>query len=1401
MMESNSEMKIEKNMEPKLSYTRKEKFNDSFFIRKPIVNEVNSEKLKVNNDQTSFAFSYTQPHSMKANSTQVTNLNLTATEAGENINSYSTHPQNERVNYSPFTIHHSPHKKTAFMKRFLRNHFLIAITLVIANLFLASVASAQITSTATGGLWSAGTTWVGGVVPTAGQNVIIATTGTNQVDIQTTITQTGSVTVNNGARLTSTNNGPHTFGSLIINAGGLVTMNRALTVTGTTSISGTIIFGSTSTTARAMVFTGDVTLNAGAVWTEATNGSNGDNDTYSFGGNFTNNATTFTATNNAAAIHTFTGTAKTISGTTATAIPFLTINGTTTNNGTLTVSGALAGSSTLTQGNGSTLNIGGTSAITGLDASTVTNTVQYNATTGGQTVKAGTYYNLTLSNTSGTETAGGNLTVNNALTTTSGGTLNMGTNQLLGTLSTITNNGTIQTQNTSATPIPTGKTWGGTMQYNATTGGQTVMTGTYNNLTLSNTSGTETASGALTVNGTLITTGGGTLNMGANQLLGTISTITNGGTIQTQNISATPIPTGKTWGGTVQYNATTGGQTVMAGTYNNLTLSNTSSTQTASGALTVNGTLTTAGGGTLNMGTNQLLGTLSTITNGGTIQTQNTSATPIPTGKTWGGTVQYNATTGGQTVMAGTYSNLTLSNTSGTQTASGAVTVNGTLTTTGGGTLNMVTNQLLGTLSTISNGGTIQTQNTTATPIPTGKTWGGTVEYNATTGGQTVVAGTYSNLTLSNTSGTQTASGALTVNGTLITPANGILNMGANQLLGTLSTITNGGTIQTQNTSATPIPTGKTWSGTIQYNATTGGQTVMAGTYNNLTLSNTNNTQTASGDLTVNGTLTTTAGGTLNMVTNQLLGTLSTITNGGTIQTQNISATPIPTGRTWGGTVQFNAATGGQTVMAGTYNNLTLSNSSGTQTAENVLTINGALSMAGGSVLNLGTFSHTASSLSIAGIAQNSGTYGGSNTSGATYILPNHFSATSGLLTVGTSTCVPGTWLGTASTDWFDPANWCGGVPTSTTDVIIPSSTPSNNMPVIDVQDGVCRNITLGNGSSLTIIGSHSLTVSGSWTNNGGTFSANSSTVTFNGTSSQAINGTATSQTFYNLVVNSSATLSTGGSTTTLTVNDFTEAAGGFSAPATFNVNGNFLYTSGTFTPGANLNLKGNWTNNGSDLNLSTGTVTFNNTLANQNIDGSAATQSFNNITLAKASGTNVTVAILITGINVAGTFTFSTPNSGVFITNISTLFINNTLNTAIAGGGTNAYIDGPVRWTLPSNLSTNVTYTFPVGSVIFLPFALVNPTTGSGVVTAQVQAFNANAGGTVDATLNRYQHHRILAISYDGQFYQFFCYAWKSNRRRWSQRCCRFIHYPKRPIHVIRRNCEYKFHFQFEQH
>ncbi|OQA95593.1 MAG: Di-glucose binding within endoplasmic reticulum [Bacteroidetes bacterium ADurb.Bin217] len=377
---------------------------------------------------------------------------------------------------------------------------------------------------------------------------------------------------------------------------------------------------------------------------------------------------------------------------------------------TLTVSGNItvgynsSYQGTINMNSGGTLKIGGVLTLTASSYTFSTNsgnsgTVEYTATAGGQSIRPISYYNLTLSNTSGTNTATGNISVNGTLITTSGGTFAMSTYQLTGNLNTITNNGTISTQNTSNPAIPANKSWGGTIVFAKADGGQNVPSGsTFTNVTFSNTSGTNTAQGQIqyTGTGTFTTTSGGTLAMGSNSLsvynftnAGTITssstiainnTVNNTGTLTLSNNN--PLPTGKIWGGTVNYSNTSGNQTVAQGTYNNLTCSNTSNTNTINGNIVVNGTLTTTSGGTLSLSSSSynLSGTLSTITNNGTILIPNTNATPLPTGKTWGGKVKFDAS--GAIMVAGTYNNVDINN---NVTVSGAVSIGGVLNWTNNG--------------------------------------------------------------------------------------------------------------------------------------------------------------------------------------------------------------------------------------------------------------------------------------------------------------------------------------------------------------------------------------------------------------------------------------------------------------------------------------------------------------------------------------------------------------------------------------------------------------------------------------------------------------------------------------------------------------------------------------------
>jgi len=106
--------------------------------------------------------------------------------------------------------------------------------------------------------------------------------------------------------------------------------------------------------------------------------------------------------------------------------------------------------------------------------------------------------------------------------------------------------------------------------------------------------------------------------------------------------------------------------------------------------------------------------------------------------------------------------------------------------------------------------------------------------------------------------------------------------------------------------------------------------------------------------------------------------------------------------------------------------------------------------------------------------------------------------------------CVGVTWLGTFSSDWFDLRNWCGSVPASTSNVIIPAGTPFS--PSINANGAICQNLTIDSNASLTMNAgtTYTLSVTGDWTNNG-TFNAGAGKVKFSGTNSlQTIGGSST---------------------------------------------------------------------------------------------------------------------------------------------------------------------------------------------------------------------------------------------------------------------------------------------------
>lgn len=164
-------------------------------------------------------------------------------------------------------------------------------------------------------------------------------------------------------------------------------------------------------------------------------------------------------------------------------------------------------------------------------------------------------------------------------------------------------------------------------------------------------------------------------------------------------------------------------------------------------------------------------------------------------------------------------------------------------------------------------------------------------------------------------------------------------------------------------------------------------------------------------------------------------------------------------------------------------------------------------------------------------------------------------------VTLSVWTTGAGTWTGTTSSDWNTASNWCGGsVPTASTDVFIsPNSASVLNQPVIGTAGGICKNITINSGATVTISASNALEVKGNWTNNG-TFTPNSGTVSFTGsTAAQTIGGTGTNA-FNNLTINN------------------TYSGGGVKAASNITVNGilNLEAANPSATAGA-LDMASNW--------------------------------------------------------------------------------------------------------------------------------------------------------------------------------------------------------------------------------
>ena len=739
----------------------------------------------------------------------------------------------------------------------------------------------------------AGTTAIGGNFTVSGS--VTTTTAAN-------LAITGTLSTGNGTSLT--------IGAFTLSVGGTTTVGGGAT--------GTLAFSSATNPSK--TFTGLVTINAGASWTESAA------ITPTFQNGITNSGT-FTASTG---LHTFDTNSQGLTGTFS--IPSVTVTGVTlTNNNSLTVGTALSGTGGLTQAASATLNIGGTSGISTLAATASSNTVNYTAAAS-QTVFATNYANLGISGGgSNIKTLGGSATtVSGTCTIAASTTLSFGTGSartltLSGTgADTISSSGTIDMSGgnlahllqIAASSVASFGTLtngtGNTVEYYAS-GAQTVNAIAYRNLTLSG-SGAKALTSVSTINGNLAMSGSATattaatMTVGGNVSLSGTSTLTTGaGLTITGNLS---IGDGTAFTAAGFAFTVTGTTTVGGGTSGSLTISS------ATGAKLFTGLVTISANGTwTNTSANSPVEFRGGITNSGAFAA---------------GSGAYSFTTTSSQALIGTLSIPSVTVTGVTLTNNNTLTVGTALSGTGG-TLAQAAS------ATLYLGGTSGITTITATNT------GNTVEFNGT-GAQTIPATNFYNL---NISGARTGSNSVTL-------ASGTIGVAG--AFNPTATFSSGNYVTTGNT--------------MTFNGSALQSIAASFTFNNLTISNSTGVSLSGGGTTavVNGTLALTSG-TLTVGANALTIAGASVTrSSGAIDASNASAT-----------IAFTNTSGlalPASVFTGNVNNLTI-NGSGVVALGSTTTVIGTLTLTNGNIIAIGANQiNLGTSATISGGSSSSYVYG-----------------------------------------------------------------------------------------------------------------------------------------------------------------------------------------------------------------------------------------------------------------------------------------------------------------------------------------------------------------------------------------------------------------------------------------
>jgi hypothetical protein len=698
----------------------------------------------------------------------------------------------------------------------------------------------------------------------------------------------------------------------------------------------------------------------------------------------------------------------------------------------------------------------------------------------------------------------------------------------------------------------------------------------------------------------------------------------------------------------------------------------------------------------------------------------NISGTTILTNGTTNtiGNITMNVT--GLTTVNGT---AIFNNTGGTKTFNGGLTVsNGTLNFSAGETINLSDLTLAGATITsttpatifgrfLATGNLAVTIGTTNTLNPAQLTINGT----------TTIDGT---LNVNSTIGTKTFVGLVTIG------SNGNWNNTVNEAYTIRGGITNNGTFTagngnyTLNTTAT-----QTFNGTISL------ATLTINTPTNLT---NNGTLTVSTGLAGTGRLT------------QGVNTTLRIADSGTFSLANLVANAS------GNTVEYYFM-GNQTVRTGgtttAYHHLILSGS-GTKTITGLTTVNGNFTTTTSSSL----LTTTGGNLTIAGNldigAGTTVTVGAFNltVTGTTTVsgIHAHTSTTGTKTHNGDVTINPGgSWTNAANEGFTFNGNFQnnGTLTAGTGATAIYNFAGSNK--TLSGTSGIAIPYTTVNG---TYTNQTTTTVATALSGTGTLTQADNVTLNIGGTSGisnlmatamgNTVNYTGVAQTVkntnYNHLELSGSNIKTMPASSISIAGNFTTAGTAIAnSGAGYIFGGNITLGAGTTFNAGNFShsLAGNWNNNGTTFNPSTGTFTFNGG-SSQNIGGTTNT-SFNCFTVNNAAG-----IVLGRAVN-AACVTLS--NGLVTTTTTNLLSITGTTPTAITGSAS-SYVNGPLARNLP--VTSGVTYSFPIGKSGFNPLDLVNTNT-TGATTIQTEVFDANCGGTAGTGMSTLATNRYWEASF----------------------------------------------------